>query len=153
MERRPDVLFCFTDFGFRGRSGVEIGRYFYNAGRQPVQVPPFLVALGHPRVLVHLAAEESGPVRALLAGDLGPAGDLGISDEEGAPSPHVTFFVSWKLKQPASSNVPRGRPRQLAPSSAARRASTRRPVAGLCGHVAILSARRSEGVGESLNVR
>jgi hypothetical protein len=35
MERRPDVLFCFTDFGFRGRSGVEIGRYFYNWHRDP----------------------------------------------------------------------------------------------------------------------
>jgi len=40
-------------------------------------------ALGDPRVLVHLAPEEGGPVRPFLPRDLGTVGDLGVGDHEG----------------------------------------------------------------------
>ena len=68
-------------------------------------------ALGHPGVLVHLAAQERAAVGALLADDLrARAPTSGSRRASAPPSPQVTFFVSWKLKQPASPRVPSGAP-------------------------------------------
>jgi glycosyltransferase involved in cell wall biosynthesis len=75
MAQRPEVLFCFSDFGYRSRRGEEVGRYLHTWHRDPRGWDEIL---GPPVPFSSLAPLPPGrPDFMVYVGDLYPTEMLG----------------------------------------------------------------------------